>query len=380
MKRHQPLLLLFAVALIIAVACRHEPEELVAPTPYAPTPYHLVVPSPLPPMPVPPDNPFTVEGIKLGRHLFYEKRLSGDNTMSCATCHAPALAFTDGNAVSEGIDGIAGTRSAMALVNLGFANSYFWDGRALTLEQQVLMPVRDPIEMHESWMNAMAELQAHPAYPRLFSEAFGTSAIDSTLAAKALAQFLRTMVSANSRFDKVYRGETVFTIDEAAGRTLFQLEGGPVGQQIQIPGMDSTVTGQGGADCFHCHTDAAGLFTDEQFHNNAVQEEPYTDQGRAGVTNDPFDAGKFKTPTLRNVMLTAPYMHDGRFATIEEVIEHYNDGGHPGLTVDPFMKFTDAEIDLGLTAQKKLQLKAFLNALTDMDFVNDERFSDPGTP
>ena len=122
------------------------------------------------------------------------------------------------------------------------------------------------------------------------------------------------------------------------------------------------------------------MFTDEQFHNNAVQTEPYTDMARAEVTNDPFDAGKFKTPTLRNIMLTAPYMHDGRFATIDEVLDHYNDGGHPGTTVDAFMKFTDEESTLELTAQKRLQVKAFLNALTDIDFVNNPAFADPGEP
>lgn len=380
MKRSFRILLVPAAMASLASSCgEEEPDVDPGPAPVG-TPYTLQIPAPLPPMPIPASNPLTVEGIALGRYLFYEERLSGDNTMSCGTCHEPGLAFTDGNAVSEGIDGIAGTRSAMALANVGYASSLFWDGRSGTLEQQILLPVRDPIEMHESWMNAMAELQAHPAYPGLFNAAFGTSVIDSTLAAKAIAQFLRTLVSANSKFDKVYRNEDAFTVNEAEGFVLFQKEGGPVGQPIQIPGMDSTVVGQGGADCFHCHNHSAGLFTDEQFHNNAVQTEPYGDMGRAGVTNDPFDAGKFKTPSLRNIMLTAPYMHDGRFATIDEVIEHYNDGGHPGLTVDPFMKFTDPELSLELTAQKKVQLKAFLDALTDMDFVNNPAFADPGEP
>ena len=374
--------LLLATGMIAAFAtsCKEDDPEVVPDSPSVGTPYTLQIPGNLPPMSVPANNPMTVEGVALGRFLFYEERLSGDNTMSCGTCHSPSLAFTDGNAVSEGIDGVAGTRSAMALINLGYANSFFWDGRAGTLEEQILMPVRDPIEMHESWMNAMAELQAHPAYPGLFNAAFGTYTIDSTLAAKAIAQFIRTLISGNSKYDRVVRGEDVFTPNESEGLFLFRAEGGAEGMQIQIPGMDSTVTGQGGADCFHCHTDGAGLFTDEQFHNNAVQQVPYTDPGRAAITNDPFDMGRFKTPTLRNIMLTAPYMHDGRFATIDEVLDHYNDGGHPGPTVDPFMKFTDPELSLELTAQKRIQVKAFLNALTDMDFVNNPAFADPGEP
>ncbi len=345
------------------------------------TPFTLQLPDNMPPMPMPPDNPLTVEGIALGRFLFYEERLSGDNTMSCASCHAPAFAFTDdGNAVSTGIDGIAGTRSSMALINLGYAQSFFWDGRAATLEQQILMPVRDPIELHETWPNAMAELQADAAYPGLFQAAFGTSAIDSLLAAKSIAQFLRTMVSANSPWDKWRRFEGTIPIEAQEGYTLFKLEGGPEGVPFQIPGMDSTVIGQGGADCFHCHVEAAGLFTDEQFHNNGLDPEPFADLGRGGVNGDPFDNGKFKTPTLRNIMLTAPYMHDGRFSTIEEVLDHYNDGGHASTTVDPFMKFTDPDITLELNATKRAQILAFLNSLTDMEFVQNPAFSDPGPP
>jgi cytochrome c peroxidase len=382
MKHAVRYILILLSAIGLASSCREEESPMVDPPSSGAvgTPYTLQIPANLPPMPIPANNPMTVEGVTLGRYLFYEERLSGNNTMSCATCHAPAMAFTDGNAVSNGIDGIAGRRSAMALINLGYAASYFWDGRIATLEEQILRPVRDTIEMHETWMNAMAELQGHPAYPGLFNAAFGTTVIDSTNAARAIAQFLRTLISGNSKYDRVVRGEDAFTVDEGQGLFLFQAEGGAVGVPIQIPGMDSTVVGQGGADCFHCHSVSAGLFTDEQFHNNAVQTDPYTDMGRAEVTNDPFDAGKFKTPTLRNIMLTAPYMHDGRFATIDEVLDHYNDGGHPGTTVDAFMKFTDPDLTLELTAQKRLQIKAFLNALTDMDFVNDPRFADPGEP
>ncbi|HEY0977576.1 MAG TPA: cytochrome c peroxidase [Flavobacteriales bacterium] len=375
------LLVITLLGLLVA-ACRKDKEEEPTPTPPAPgigTPYDLVLPSNLPPMAIPPDNPLTVEGVDLGRYLFYEERLSGDNTMSCSSCHAPAMAFTDGLAVSTGIDGIAGKRSSMPLFNLGYSQFFFWDGRAVSLEQQILEPVTNPIELHDTWPNAVSKLQNDGAYPALFNAAFGTQVITPTLVSKAIAQFLRTLVSGNSKYDKVVRGEDIYTNEEFQGRVLFEAEGGPVGQQIFLPG-GGFVVGQGGADCFHCHNQGAGLFTDEQFHNNALDTEPFADQGRAAVTNDPFDAGKFKTPSLRNIMLTAPYMHDGRFATIDEVIDHYNDGGHSSSTADPFMKFTDPDLTLELTPQKREQLKAFLNALTDVDFVNNPAFQDPGPP
>jgi cytochrome c peroxidase len=380
MKQRDRILLCLLVSMTLAAACkRDEPDVTPEPAPVG-TPYTLQIPANLPPMSIPADNPMTVEGVTLGRFLFYEERLSGNNTQSCGSCHSPAFAFTDSSrAVSTGIDGIAGARSAMALINLGYSASFFWDGRSPSLEAQALDPVTNPIEMHETWPNAVSKLQADPAYVALFNAAFGSTAIDSAKVARAIAQFERTMISGNSKYDKVVRGEAAFTPDEAAGLTLFQAEGGPIGQQIFLPG-GGFVVGQGGADCFHCHTDAAGLFTDEQFRNNAVQAEPYTDVGRGAITNDPSDIGRFKVPTLRNIMLTAPYMHDGRFATIEEVIDHYNDGGHPGFTVDPFMKFTDPDQTLELTAQKRAQLIAFLNALTDMDFVNNPAFADPGPP
>lgn len=392
MKIPRLLPIVLAAVLLAGVGCRKEdpaPDPAPAPEdpdttahhvppPYDPTPYQLVLPTNLPPMSFPPDNPLTVAGVRLGRYLFYEERLSGDNTMSCSTCHAPALAFTDGHAVSTGIDGIAGTRSAMPLMNLGYSSFFFWDGRAATLEEQILQPVPNPIEMHQTWPATMAKLQADTAYTDLFHAAFGTETVDSLLVAKALAQFLRTLVTGNSDFDKAIRFEGVMTPEAQQGYQLFQLEGGAVGQIIPVAGS-TPVVGQGGADCFHCHSPGGNLFTDEQFHNNGL-DVTFADPGRGGVTGDPYDEGKFKTPTLRNIMLTAPYMHDGRFATIDEVLDHYNDGGHASLTVDPFMKFTDPEETLGLTPEKRAQIKAFLNALTDMDFVTDPAFQDPGPP
>lgn len=341
-----------------------------------PTAYTLDIPNNLPPMLIPMDNPMTVEGVALGRYLFYEEKLSNDNTMSCASCHAQIFGFTDsGNTFSEGIDGIAGERNAMALINLGWGNSFFWDGRAATLEQQVLEPVINPIEMHETWPDAVAKLNADPAYRDLFTAAFGANSLDSVHAAKALAQFLRTMISANSPYDRWKRGEGTIPLAAQEGYTLFKLEGGAEG--FIFPGG---FVGQGGADCFHCHGDGAGLFTDEQFHNNALNGPNPPDQGVGGVTGDPFQIGQFKTPTLRNVAVTAPYMHDGRFATLDEVVEHYNEGGEDSPTVDAFMKFVDPDLTMELTPQKKAQVIAFLQQLTDTAFLTNPAFSDPGPP
>lgn len=371
--RSAPVIILSLISL--AVGCRRDDDTPIAPSvpggggPNVATPVDVPIPANFPPMPIPADNPFTVEGIALGRFLFYEELLSGNNTMSCATCHAPSFSFTDnGHQVSTGIDGIAGTRNSMAVVNLAWDTRYFWDGRALTLEDQVFGPVRNPIEMNETWPSVVSKLQAHPAYPGLFAAAFGTSTIDSVLVSKAIAQFMRTLISGNSPFDKFQRGEALLPIETQLGIELTQLEGGN-------PALG--LGGQWGADCFHCHPHAGGRMTDGLLHNNGL-DSVFADPGAGGVTGLAQDMGRFKTPTLRNVALTAPYMHDGRFQTLEEVIDHYNSGGHPSPTVDVFMKYTQG--GLQLTPEKKQQLIAFLHSLTDMDFVNNPAFQDPGEP
>ena len=338
---------------------------------YTPTPYALTIPGNFSAMPIPADNPFTVEGIRLGRFLFYEERLSGNNTQSCASCHAAEVAFTDhGNRYSMGIDGIQGNRNSMPMQNLGWEQRFFWDGRAMTLEQQILEPVENPIEMHETWPDAVAKLEQDSVYPTLFLRAFGTPGISPERTSKAIAQFLRTMISANSRFDQFMRGEVQLNETEQLGFELTLFEGG-------FP--PEVMGGQGGADCFHCHPHGGGRFTDGLIRNNGLDPESmWTDLGLGGVTGAPQDRAKFKTPSLRNVVLTAPYMHDGRFQTLEEVIEHYNSGGHPSTTVDPNMKYTTG--GLQLTPEKKAQLIAFLHTLTDTEFVTNPAFLDPGPP
>lgn len=355
--------LLFSI--VAGAGCRPDDPDTgeQGPSGHEATPYALDVPANFPPFEVPADNPLTVEGVLLGRYLFYEERLSGNDQMSCASCHAPAVAFSDSpEQFSTGIDGSPGTRNAMALMNLAWEDRFFWDGRAHSLEEQVLFPVRDPVEMHETWTNAVSELQHDPAYVALYEAAFGSTLIESLGVAKALAQFLRSMVSSNSRFDKWQRGELDMTPEEDAGLGLINAEGGP---------------GFGGADCFHCHPHTGQRFTDGAIRNNGL-DSVLSDPGLGGITGLPQDMGKFKTPSLRNVALTAPYMHDGRFATLQEVIEHYTAGGLPSPTIDPNMEAFG--FGLSLTPEKKAHLLAFLNALTDEEFVNDPRFADPGTP
>jgi len=307
-----------------------------------------------PRMLVPADNPTSHQGVALGRRLFYDPILSGDGTLSCAGCHVQSFAFSDrGTRFSTGIDGIAGHRNAPALVNPGWSSKQFWDGRMPDLERQALEPVPNPIEMHLSWDEGVRRLQRHADYPALFRAAFGTATITPTRVTQAIAQFERTMVSNRSRYDRFLRREAILTTSEQRGYFLFFTEVG---------------------DCFHCHQD--GLFSDRGFRNNGI-DSMITDPGLAAVTNNPNDRGKFKSPTLRNVALTAPYMHDGRFATLEEVIDHYDRGGFYSPTVDPLIRVGRG---LGLTAQDKADLLAFLHTLTDSAFVTDPALASPFPP
>ncbi len=335
--------LLFLMAAFIA--CHKETSS-------DPTPYTLVIPAGLPPMNIPADNPLTVEGVALGRKLFYDPLLSGDNTLSCAGCHRQQQAFAGPERFSKGIAGQTGRRNAMPLYNLGWQRKFFWDGRALSLEAQALMPIQDPVEMHQSLSGAVAELQAHPEYPVLFERAFGTDRIDSALIARAIAQFERTLVSGNARFDRWKSGAIQLTDAEMRGMALF----------------NSPQKG----DCTHCHV-LGSTFSDFEFRNTGLDSIP-SDAGLAEVTGLPTDAGKFKTPSLRNVEYTAPYMHDGRFNTLEEVIQHYNTGffQHPNLDVNL------AHAQKGrLTAQDIDDMIAFLKTLSDPEFLQEPAFGKP---
>ncbi|MEQ6124396.1 cytochrome c peroxidase [Pseudotenacibaculum sp. MALMAid0570] len=304
---------------------------------------------------IPTNNPLTEEGIALGKKLFFDQRLSGDNSQSCASCHNPSNAFTDDTRFSDGIDGVFGTRNSMPLFNLAwnFGDRFTWGGKELGLERQALEPVRNPIEMHSNWTTVASKLQQDSQYPTLFLQAFGTSTIDSTLITKAIAQFERTMISGNSKFDQYLLGNAQLTPEELNGFNVF---------------MD-----EDRGDCFHCHgSDNNPLWTDNDFHNNGL-DETFTDLGLGAVTGDPNDNGKFRSPSLRNLTFTAPYMHDGRFTTLEQVINHYSEGLKNSPTIDPLMKKV-SQGGVQLSAQDKADLKAFLLTLTDNDFVNNPAF------
>lgn len=351
--------------LILAIACRKDPGFDVGET----TPYTIEYPERiskyLPPISIPGDNPMTVEGVELGRKLFFEERLSGDNTISCASCHHPELAFSDTGAFSIGIDGLAGERNSMPLINLGWMDHLFWDGRRPSLETQAFAPVTDVVEMHETWPNAVSKLQADSQYPLLFERAFGSKTIDSVMVAKALAQFERTLISGNSPMDKYMNASfTIGSSGWSAEDELAAYQGFIIFREEEK------------GDCIHCHGDSFNpLWTDNLFHNNGL-DAVVTDKGLGKFTGKPSDDGKFKTPTIRNLAFTAPYMHDGRFETLDEVINHYSEGLHFSATIDPLMKKVD-DGGVLLESDEKYFLKMFLLALSDSTFITDERFTDP---
>lgn len=312
---------------------------------FSPTPFIIQTPTGFPNMNIPSNNPMTVEGVALGERLFKDPILSADNTQACINCHQQVSSFSDPNQFSTGIDNIQGFRNASALINIGWNNSLNWDGSATTLEEQAFEPVVNPIEMHDTWPNVENKLNANAEYIQLFKEAFNIDYIDSTHVVMAIAQFERTLISVNSKFDKYLRGEELLTPSEFSGYAIFNSEKG---------------------DCFHCH--GTQMFMDNSFHNNGLDIEPFLDLGLGKVTGNASDNGKFKTPTLRNIEFSAPYMHDGRFSSIEEVIEHYNSGGNYSSTVDPLMK--KLGIGLQLTNQEKQDLIAFLKTLSDDNFIS----------
>lgn len=370
--RPLPFCYLLICVLLAVVACKEDdplPEPPVDEQddlldyPYNPEAYELEYPNWLGMMDIPADNPMTVAGVALGRQLFFDPILSADSTMSCGSCHNPALSFQDNLPLSPGIHGQVGTRNTMALVNIGFINhGLHWDGHFARLEDQAANPILNELELADNWPNIMAKFRRHPDYPRLFRAAFGIpdrDSITSDLTTKALAQFERTLISYNSKYDKIRYGTGVFyEEDEARGRDLFFFE---LAITLDHPG------------CSHCH--GGPQFSAINYFNNgltfAESLDEFADNGRGDITQLSTDNGKFRAPTLRNIALTAPYMHDGRFATLEDVLDHYASGGHPSPNVDPNIKpFT-------MTEQDKADLIAFLHTLTDTAFVNNPAFRAP---
>jgi cytochrome c peroxidase len=292
----------------------------------------------------PADNALTEERALLGKRLFFDVRLSRTGEIACASCHKQEHAFSDPNPVSTGVKGRLGKRNAPALANLAWGASFFWDGRSATLEDQAGRPIEDPNEMDTPLSAVVAELQLDAEYQRAFRVAYDSEPSEVTLR-QALASFVRSLVSGASPYDRFLRGaSTELTAAAQRGEASFFSE--PVA-------------------CFHCHPQ--GMLSNEGFFNNGSFEEG-GDVGREAVTARQGDRGKFKVPGLRNVAVTAPYMHDGSIATLEGVLEQYARGGRGHATTDPQIK------PFELSDGDKQDLLAFLESLTDESFLSDERF------
>jgi cytochrome c peroxidase len=316
--------------------------------PADPQAYPITLPRHIPLPALPPDNPLLAPRVALGEKLFHEPKLSRTNELSCASCHQGGV-MSDPRRFSSGVDGGHANRHSMPLFNLAWKGSFFWDGRSPSLRAQALVPIEDHLEMDESLENVVAKLKADPEYTALFAKAFGSGAITPENLGLALENFLLTRLSLDSKLDRSIKGQATLTDEEKRGMELFFTESEPR-------------LGKLGADCFHCHGGA--LFTDHDFHNNGLSTTD--DVGLEKVTGMASDRFKFSTPSLRNVALTAPYMHDGRFATLEEVIDHYNSGFVRNETLDP--NLAKHPQGLGLTDADKKALVAFLKALTDPAF------------
>lgn len=306
----------------------------------------------------PATNPVTNAGATLGRVLFYDKRLSANNTVACGSCHLQANGFSDPVPLSRGFQGGLTGRNSMSLANARYfgPGRFFWDSRAATLEAQTLMPIQDAVEMGLTLNELVTKVGAEPYYPPLFQAAFGTPQVTSERISLALAQFVRSMVSYQAKYDAgVAVNFNNFTPQENLGRQLFN--------------------GQG--RCNVCHITAA--FVAPNARNNGL-DAVSSDNGLGNVTGNPADNGKFKVPSLRNIALGGPYMHDGRFASLAAVIEFYNSGVQPHPNLDPALRQPNGQPRrLNLAQNEKDALVAFLNTLTDQTFITDPKFSDPFT-
>lgn len=363
MKKYIIIFGLLVVAMGIGAAASNEDAEYIVPT----GPYQLVYPKNFGnKITIPVDNPTTKEGVYLGRILFYETRLSSDNTISCATCHQQKLAFTDGKQFSIGVDNVPTERNSMSLANLLWVTNFFWDGRAKGLEEQANGPLTNPHEMGNAVNEAIKKLEKTKEYPRLFNLVFGTNEITSDRIQKAISQFERTLISSDSKYDQYLNGTYTPSKEEQNGMDLF----------MTSPNPEKNIRG---ADCTHCH--GTPKMYKELFHNNGLDIEP-KDIGRKKITGLAIDNGRFRVATLRNIELTAPYMHDGRFNTLEEVVDHYNEHLEQSNTLSAFLQDRSNDINgknLALTVKEKKDLVLFLKMLTDYTFINNPEFSDPKT-
>ena len=290
-------------------------------------------------------NPVTKAGFELGRKLFYEPRLSRDNSISCGSCHIQSAAFTQhGHDVSHGIDDRLGRRNSPPIMNLAWMSGFMWDGGVFDLDLQPIVPITAHEEMDETIPNILNKLRAHPGYPDLYQQAFGTKEITTANTMKALSQFMIMCISSESKYDSVMRGQAKFSVEEEQGYVLFRQH------------------------CNSCHTEP--LFTDHSFRNNGIAIGLNDDAGRSEITLNPLDRYKFKVPSLRNLQFTAPYMHDGRFYTLPAVLDHYSEQVQNTPNLDPLLQ-QSGRLGISLTKDDKTKLLSFLRTLNDREFITN---------
>jgi cytochrome c peroxidase len=298
-----------------------------------------------------PNNPLTEKGFELGKKLFFDGRLSRTNIVSCNFCHEQPYAFTHhGHNLSHGVDDLIGIRNAPAVQNMAFQSEYFYDGASNNLEMLSIVPIHNPVEMDENLPSIINKIKGDVSYQKLFRQAFTDGQINSTNMLKALAQYMTMLVSSNSKYDKYVRGEAGgnLTALELQGKQLFENK------------------------CRVCHS--TDIFTDNSFRNTGVQPNPMiNDKGREEVSGNSNDRYKFKVPSLRNVELTAPYLHDGRLGSLEAVLDFYSNGVQDSSTLDPILK-QNGVLGIPLNNQEKQALTAFLKTLTDHEFVTNPKF------
>ncbi|WP_306617897.1 cytochrome-c peroxidase [Chryseobacterium ginsenosidimutans] len=314
--------------------------------------YNLTFPSYFPEMTFDASgNPVTKNGVELGRKLFYEGRLSRNNTISCGFCHIQENAFTHhGHTVSHGVDDRIGIRNAPPIQNMAFLKRYMWDGVIHNLNEQPIIPITNEDEMDSSMPEVISKLSSDSKYKKLFKEAYGDENITGERVLKALSQFMATMISADSKYDRFRQGKENFSSEEAQGMNLFQQK------------------------CASCHS--GGLFTDESFRNTGMYYNmQFKDAGRYRVTLDQNDWMKFRVPSLRNVEYTAPYMHDGRFYTLDAVLNFYSDQVEDNPNLDPQLK-QNGHIGIAMNAQEKQFIIAFLKTLSDKNFISNPKFAE----
>jgi cytochrome c peroxidase len=359
----QLLLLISLMFVLLSTSCDKKDPD---PDPTQATPYTVNVPKNFPTnYQIPADNPMTVEGIALGRFLYYDERLSGkaDEGMpqTCASCHLQQFAFENGTGQGIGTTGLKTRNVMLPHINLLWNPGTFgWNGSVPSIEADVIGVVTDPAEFASTPEKVVAAISKIPMYPPLFEAAFGTPEITMDRIAKAIAQFVRTQISSDSKFDEVLRGENSFSPAEGRGYVLF--------------------TTEEGADCFHCHGAPGNpLMTTNLFYNNALDSVFDKQHDRYSVTGATRDIGAYKATTLRNIELTGPYMHDGRFQTLDEVIDFYSQGLKYSQYAHPLMHKLDFPYETGaeLLPSQKADLKAFLLCLTDTVFINNPALSNP---